>query len=281
MPDIDPQVIIAVVVGIICLVLLLAVIGAVVRAVTRTALIQMVHQITLTEKVTMAEGWRFGWSGAAWRLFLVELAINIPMFILALVLILLALSPLLLILTKETVLIVFAAIFTVFFFIFIILLFIALSAIITPLLELAWRRTVLGEQGVLLSISDTFSLVKRRFKDLFIMWLYLFASGIAWIFVALIVLFISLLVALIIGGLPALIVYLISKSALGAAVAGGPLALLVLILINGFSSGLYVIFRSAIWTLTYLEVQKPAVEAPKPPETPDIDSASAPAAVPL
>ena len=46
----------------------------------------------------------------------------------------------------------------------------------------------------------------------------------------------------------------------GAAVAGAPLALLVIILINSFVTGLYLIFQSTVWTLTYLEVQKPSSE---------------------
>jgi hypothetical protein len=278
-PDIDPQVVVALVVGFICLVLLLVILGVIVRAVTRTALIRMVNQIVLTERVTVAEGWRLGWSGAAWRLFLVGLLINIPLFILSFGLILLALSPLLLIITQELAWIIIGISLTVLAVLFVILLLVAISAIVTPLLELAWRRTVLAGQGVTASISDTLSLIKRHFKDIFIMWLLLFVVGLGWVIVALLVALISVLAALVVGGLPALLVYLISGSTIGAAVAGVPLALLVIILINSFVTGLYLIFQSAVWTLTYLEIQRRTDEPPSP--TPTVNSDSALASAPL
>jgi hypothetical protein len=278
LPEIDPQLITVLVVGVICLILLLAVLGVVVRAVTRTALIRMVNQIVLTERVTAAEGWRLGWSGAAWRLFLVGLIVNIPLAILTVALLLLALSPLLLILTEDTILIIVGVILTVLAVLFVILILIVISAIVTPLLELAWRRTVLGGQGVIASLSETLALVRRHLKDVLIMWLLLFGIGIGWVVVALLVFVVSFFLALIVGGIPALLVYLISESVIGAGVAGIPLALLVIILINAFVTGLFLIFQSAVWTLTYLEIQRRAGESPvpEPPAVPD-DSALAPA----
>jgi hypothetical protein len=159
----------------------------------------MVRQIILTERVTVAEGWQLGWSGEAWRLFLVGLIINIPLVILSLGLILLALSPLLLIITEELAWIIVGVSLTVLAVIFVILLLVVISAIVTPLLELAWRRTV---------------------------------------------------------------------------------SLLVSILINSFVTGLYLIFHSAVWTLTYLEIQKRADEPPSP-QTPAVNSDSALAPAPL
>lgn len=270
-PEIDPQLIMAGVVGLVCLVILLAVIGVVVRAVTRTALIRMVHQVNLNQTITVAEGWRLGWSAAAWRLFLVGLVIGIPVAIISIVLLALGLSPLLLLITEEPALMIIGIMITVFAVIFIILVLFAVGVVIGPLTELAWRRTVLEELGVIESVTSTFNLVKRRFKDVFIMWLLMLAIGLGWAIVALIIVFISFLIALLVGGLPALLVYFISGSQIGAAIAGVPLALLVIILVNSFSSGIYLAFHSAVWTLAYLDLR--LIPAPVPPEVPgDIPS---------
>jgi hypothetical protein len=112
-------------------------------------------------------------------------------------------------------------------------------------------------------------LIKRRFKDVLIMWLLMFGIAIGWGIIALIgVLPISLIAAALIGGIPAGLVYLISNSGWGALIAGAPLALLTLIIISSAANGLYLIYQSAVWTLTYLELQKP-VAAPQPSENLD------------
>ncbi|RME96745.1 MAG: hypothetical protein D6768_21220, partial [Chloroflexi bacterium] len=79
--NLDPGTIFAIVAAFICLILLLVLVGMVVQVVSRTALMGMVRQITLTEAVTVRDGWNFGWSRRAWRLFLVGLIIGIPLAI--------------------------------------------------------------------------------------------------------------------------------------------------------------------------------------------------------
>ena len=87
-PPIDPNVLIALVVGLIMFIILLVVLSVIVQAVMRTALMGMVRQITETEAVTIADGWRLGWSRRAWRLFLLGLVIGIPFAIAIVILIL-------------------------------------------------------------------------------------------------------------------------------------------------------------------------------------------------
>lgn len=278
-PNIDPNVIIAIVVGVFCLIILLSILSVVVQVVTRAALIAMVHQITQTGAVTVAEGWRLGWSARAWRLFLVGLVIGLPWAIFAIFLLLLAFSPLLLLLLAEnTALTIIAIIITVVAFLGVLLLLIVLGAGVTLLLDLARRRVVLDNAGVIASVGDTFGLIKRRLKDVIIIWLLMFGVGFAWTFVALmVVLPVSLIAAAIAGGIPALLVYFISESVIGAAIAGGPLALLVIILVSSVAGGFYLIFRSTVWTLTYLEIQEQghmpaAAEAPAPTLDPQTES---------
>jgi hypothetical protein len=83
-------------------------------------------------------------------------------------------------------------------------------------------------------------------------------AGFAWAVVSiLIVLPISLIAAALVGIVPAALVYFISDSVIAALVAGAPMAVLVVILVSAAAGGLYLIFRSAVWTLTYLDVRGP------------------------
>ncbi len=256
LPEIDPTLIIAVVVGLICLIILLSIVGVVVQYVTRTALIGMVRQIKETETITARDGWRFGWSGRAWRIFLLSLLIGIPTAILTIGLILLALSPLLLLILEETAATVLSIILTVFACIFVFILLLIISVVIAPIQELAWRSIALDQRGVIDSLRLAIDLIKRRFKDVAIMWLLMFGVGLGWGFVALVVVLpVSLIAAALIGGIPAGLVYLISQSGWGAAIAGVPLGLLALILVSSAASGFFLIYQSAVWTLTYLELQ--------------------------
>ncbi len=271
MPQIDESTIITVVVGVICLIFLLVILSIVIRFITRTALIGMVNQIEASAQVTMRDGWRIGWSAKSWRVFLVSLVIGIPLFILSMILIILALSPLLLIVTKETGLIITGILLTVLAVLFIALFLIALNAVIGPLLEFAWRRTALDEQGVVASVTESFNLIRGRLKDVFIVWLIMFGLAIGWAIVSLVVVLPVMLIAVvIIAGIPAGLVYLVSNSWIGTAAAGIPLALLTLIVIGGAVQGFYLIYQSTIWTLTYLDIRDNKRGSDTKNDTPEI-----------
>jgi hypothetical protein len=204
----------------------------------------------------MKDGWRWGWSAGAWRVFLVSLLINLPVTVVSVVLLLLAFSPLLLLLAQSTPLTVTAIILTVLAVLFVILLLIVVGAIITPLQELTWRQAVLAKRGVVDSVRSAYLLIRLRLKDVAVVWLLLFGLGLGWVFVALLVVLpVSLLAALVLGGIPGGLVYLLSGSWIGAAVAGGLPALLAIILITSFAGGLFITYQSAVWTLAYLELQ--------------------------
>jgi hypothetical protein len=269
LPEIDPNIIIAVVVGFICLILLLAVVGVVVQQVTRTALFGMVRQIKDSETITIRDGWRFGWSNRAWRIFLLSLLIGIPATILTIGLILLAFSPLLLLLLDNTTSTVLSIILTIFACIFVFILLIIVWVIIAPIQELAWRRIALDQRGVIDGLREAVTLIRQRLKDVAIIWLLMFGVGLVWGVIALIVVLpVALIAAALLGGIPAGLVYLISRSGWGAAIAGVPLALLTLIVVSSAANGLYLIYQSAVWTLTYLELEKPAVSSQMPDSPP-------------
>ncbi len=277
-PDFDPNLILAVIIGLICLVLLLAVVSIVATQVARAALIGMVRQIEQTAAVTISDGWRLGWSRGAWRVFLLNLLIGIPVAIITILLMLLAFSPLLLLLVDDTAPKIAGIILTILAVLLVILILMVIGALIAPFRELAWRRTVLDSQGVLASLKDAIGLVKRRFKDVAVIWLLMIGLGIGWAFIALLVVLpASIIAALLFGGIPAGLVYLISRSWIGAAIAGIPLGLLALIAVSSAAAAFYLIFQSTVWTLTYLEVQDTGTRDQPPPEAPAPEPQSLPA----
>lgn len=254
--SIEPGLIFAIIGVGLCLFLLLIALQIVVPVITRTALIGMVDKIETEGVITIREGWQFGWSARARRLFLLNLLVGIPMFIVAVSLIIVALLPLLLIITEETSMIILGVALTVIMFLFVLLVLFLLSLIIAPFREIAWRQTVLEERGVLDSVREAITFGWGQLKEIGLLYLITFAVGFGWAMVSfIIVLPVSLLAAALVGGIPALLVYLISESWLGAALAGGPLALAVLMVIGSAAQGLYLIFQSSIWTLAYLRLK--------------------------
>ncbi|NJN96775.1 MAG: hypothetical protein HC875_23025 [Anaerolineales bacterium] len=203
--------------------------------------------------------------------FPVKFAGRLPLFILTIGLILLALSPLLLLFLDETSASVLGVVLTVFSCLFVGVLLLIISVIIAPVQELAWRRIALDERGVIDSLREAVALLRRRLKDVAIMWLLMVGVGLAWGIVALIVVLpVSLIAAALLGGIPAGLVYLISQSGWAALIAGVPLALLAIIILGSAATGFFLIFQSAVWTLTYLELQKTEVRDQPSPDQPDL-----------
>ena len=125
------------------------------------------------------------------------------------------------------------------------MLLLLIGAVIAPFQELVWRQTVLEQRGVIDSLSDTV-----------VLWLLMLGVGIGWGFASLIIVLpVSLIAALFLGGIPPGLVYLVSGSGIGAAIAGIPLALLALIVVGSVADGLYLVYQSTVWTLGYLEIE--------------------------
>ncbi len=264
-PDISPEVLNGLIVaGVValCVVLLLSVAGLIARYVSETALIRMVDQHEATGvKVGVRQGFRLGWTRAALRLFGLDLLIGLSVLLAFLLLLGLAASPLLVWLTDSTparvlgtvvaaalgIVVIFAAI----------LVGIALS-----LLVQFWRRAVvLEDRGIRDAIRRGWQLLRQRLGDVVVMGLIVFALGLAWAIVMVPVFFLLLAVAVVTGGLPALLAYgitsLLAQGAtpwIVAAIVGVPLLIVVLAIPLAVLGGLMETFRSSTWTLTYREL---------------------------
>lgn len=237
-------------------------VGKVFRYMSETALIKMVDDQEQTgEQRKGREGFRMGWSRTSWRLFLIDLVIDIPTAIVFLILFALVFAPLLLWGFGVAEIGWLSVAFTSgLFFLFIFLAIIASQAI-GLLKQFARRVCALEDAGVFDSIGRGFKLLRKQLKEAGLMWLILVGVNIGYPIVAGTFAILLFAIAAVIGGGIGLLSGL-TANALGAAQpilvgfgVGGPLFLLLIILPLLFLGGLKEVFVSSTWTLTYRELR--------------------------
>lgn len=268
-------------VTLLCLALVLTVVGTVARYVAETALIRMVDQHEATgEKPGVRQGFRLGWSRAALRLFLMDFAIGVGALIIFLLMLAVAAVPLVVWLTESTVARVLGTVLSVGLGVAVVFVAIVVAIVLSLLFQFFHRAVVLENLGVVDGVRRGWQLMRQRLGDVVVMGLILFGLGLAWVIVLIPVVFLLLLVAAVLGGLPALlvgaVVSLVAEGAvpwIAAAVVGIPVFLLVMGVPLTFLGGLAETFQSSTWTLTYrellaLEAARPAESAGSEPEPP-------------
>jgi hypothetical protein len=254
--------IIAIGIGLLIFFFLLFIVGRVARYVAEVALIRMVDNYEETgERLTFREGFRLGWSPTAWRLFLIDLVIDLPALIVFGLLFVLAFVPLFLWGTGVTSIGVVGTVAAIGFF-FVWVLALIVTSTILNLLKLFFRRaSAIEKLGVIDSIRRGYRVVREHLKDVGLMWLIMFGINIAWTFVMIPVFLLAGLLALLVGGMAFFIF-----AGLGSLLAGGaapwviagvlviPIFLLIFMVPVGFVGGLRETFVSSTWTLSYREV---------------------------
>ena len=277
--------IIGVIIGLLCLGLVVGIALRIARYVSQASLIRMVDGYeTSGEKMTWTQGWRAGWSKAAWRLFLIDLLVYLPVVAVFIVLFGCAALPLILnsvggqepgiAAIVATVGLIFLAIFLL------VVIIVALSLV----MEIIYRVCVVQGAGVLESIRLGWQMVRRNLKDVFLMWLILIGVHIAYSFIALIALVVFGGAGLLAGGGVGLGLFFgvqalanMPAGIVAAVVLGGLLFLLILGLPLLFLGGLRETYFSTTWTLAFREINlrvAPAQEEgsglpPALPEAPD------------
>jgi len=231
------------------LILVLVIAGIVITSISRGALIGMVHEVEETEHTTVRSGWRIGWARFL-PLIGIDLVTAIPLLIIALTLVALGLSPLVLLFFQKRVLTILGILLTVFFMLLVIGLLIVVGAAFGLWRDFAYRQCVLKRKGILDSLRDGYHIVRQNLQRVSLMWLLLFG--------------IDLLVGLIMAPLafaafamvaaPTGMLYVATKSALLAILLALLMAIPVILLL-AFLGGIYQVYRSATWTLTYLALQ--------------------------
>jgi hypothetical protein len=252
---------IPVVIGLVCAGLLLFILFRMGYYVSQVALLRMVNGYEETgEKVTWKEGFRLGWSRAAWRLFLIDLAIYIPVVLGFIILFGCGALPVLLSIgagnepTIPGIIATVGLVFLVFF------LAIAVGVTLSLIMNIIRRSCVFQNTGVRVSILNGWQMVRHNLKDIFLMWLLLIGVSIGFMIAIIPVVLLLVGIGILTGGVIGLAIYaLIQASSVESAwitaiILGGGVFLLVLALPLLFLGGLREIFISTSWTLTYREL---------------------------
>ena len=261
--------------GIVAIVLfvitILVIVSTIIRYLSENALIKMVDLVEVTgETGTVGEGFRKGWSRPAFRMFLINLVIGIPTAIAAIFLIMFGLSPLLLFLLGGTGAQVLAVVLTIGLMLLVIGVLIIAGIVLGLLTRLAFREVALGDKGVFDAIRDAYWLIRRNLSDVGLIWLLMLAVGIGWGLVMIPVVLLLLVLAGVLGGIPAALVHTLTQS-IGLTIAVGvPIGFLTLFVPLIFLGGLYAVFVSSVWTLTYRELIAKEVRVTDDPASDDL-----------
>jgi hypothetical protein len=251
--------------------LALGIILAIARYVAETAVIRMVDEYESTgSKMSIRQGFRMGWSRTSWRLFLINLLVNLPLIFGMVLLVAAVGTAIFLTMTQgneqPATFIVVGSIGIMFLFIFVV-------AIITIFLGLLrhffWRVCALENVGVGESLRRGFQMARENWKNVGIMWLVMIGLGIVWAIVSIIAFIVTIPVVVVTGVVGALI------AAIPALLAGGLTSIflngwlpwivgmvfaLPLFLVVAFSPWLLLgswqtVFASTVWTLVYRELK--------------------------
>lgn len=238
------------------LMLVLGVIFTVAHFVSQVAVIRMVdiHEDT-AEKLTWRQGFRLGWSKAAWRLFLISFVIGLVAFIIFTLLFGLAALPAVLGTLAGEGLMGIGILLTVCMGMLVLLLAIVTAVLVSIALETIRRVCVLEDLGVLTSLRRGVHLVRARFADVGLMWLLTLGIqlGLAFALVPVVLILggLALLVGGVLGGLAYLVTSALAAGWIFAVIIGGLVFLTVLGIPLTFVGGLLQTYLSTTWTLTY------------------------------
>jgi len=235
-----------------------------------TSVIRMVNEYENTgTKLSVREGFRIGWSRAAWRAFLINLIVNLPGLLFFLALLIVGVSLFVAFANNNlnfTPVTIVALIGLVFLGIFLV---IVLSFILGALRPFFWRVAILEEADVRESLRRGFAMVRENWKSVGLMWLVMIGLGIAWAIVSLLAALLTLPIVLItslaaaaVVAIPGLLLVGLFSLFLGGTlpwIAAG-LFVLPLFFLIAFSPWLLLgswqtVFTSTVWTLTYREIK--------------------------
>lgn len=279
----------ALIAALVCLGLALFILARIAHYVSQVALIRMVDQYEITEeKVSWKQGFRWGWSRSAARLFLIDLVIYLPLVLVLIVLFSCAALPV--VLTSQSanewpmIPAMFIAISLVLLFTF--AAFIG-ALLLSVIMEPIRRVCVLSEAGAMDAIHQGWKLIKRNLGEVGLMWLILLCLriglAIALIFVVLPIVAAGALAGVGVGAVAFFIgnaLYITEMGWVLAGVLGGLSLILVMAVPLTFLGGLMETYFSTTWTLAYRElrakeadistIEAPAVsqsaeEHPEPP----------------
>jgi hypothetical protein len=278
-PTLSPEALTALIVAgavVLAITLLLFAAAVIARYVAETALIRMVDQHEATGvKVGFRQGLRLGWTRAARRLFVMDFALGLGGLAAFLLLVLVAASPLLVWLSDSTPLRVLGTVLAAALGVLVLFMGITAAIALSLLVKLWHRAVVLENRGVGEALRRGWDLLRRRLGDVGVMGLILFGLGLAKTIVLVPVVFLLAAVAVVGGGLPAMLAYAVTgliaqgtMPLIAAAVVGVPIFIVVMAIPLALLSGLVQTFQSSTWTLAYRELAALDAAQPAPGDLP-------------
>jgi len=269
-------------------IMVFSVLAALVRYPAETAVIRMVDGYeTDGNKLGFKQGWKLGWNRRAFRLWLIDLILSIPVFILILLITGAGLLVFFSMSSTFQVTNITGIVFAIGLGFLSLFLMIVVAIFLTLLRNFFVRAAALEGLGVKASLQFGWEMFKRNWKSAGLMLLVMVGIGIAFGITGLIVFFllipayiVLLIPAALAAGVPALIAYGIASIFTSgplvwviAVLSAIPLFFTVLFAPLMLFSGWYKIYESNVWTLTYREIK--AMESLAAPELPAKSALSA------
>ncbi len=261
------------VIALVSVIFIMTIVGTIFRYVSQTAVIAMVDDYEETgEKRTFREGFRLGWSRAAWRVFLIDLVVMLPLVLVMLAAAAITIVPLIIGFANSDARTVFSVITSIGLFFLMIFGGIIVAVFLKVLRHFFYRVTVLEGAGVMDAIRQGFAMVRTNLKDVGIMFLIMLGIDIGWPIVLFPFVLLFGALALLLGGGVALTVGGLSGAFAGqvggivaTAILGGSIFILMIALPMAFVSGFKMVFQSSSWTLTFRELRALETLAPDQP----------------
>ncbi|MCE9647089.1 MAG: hypothetical protein K8S20_13895 [Chloroflexi bacterium] len=250
--------------------LILGIALAIARYVSETAVIRMVDEYEKTgSKLTVRQGFRLGWSRTSWRLFLINLLVNLPLILTMVLLLGVGIAVFLTLSQGSEPPAMFIIVSSIGFLFLVIFVVAILSMFLQLLRQFFWRICVLEDAPVGESLRRGFQLARENWKNVGMMWLVMIGLGIAWAIVSIIAIILTLpvvLVTSVAGALVAAIPALLTGGLTSLFLNGwlpwivGVLFVLPLFFTIAFSPWLLLgswqtVFASTVWTLVYRELK--------------------------
>jgi hypothetical protein len=250
---------------------------AIARYVSETAVIKMVDEYEATDtKMTVRDGFRIGWSRTSWRLFLINLIVHIPAFVLLAVLLVAGFIVYGMVSSGNETLAVTGIVGLIGVVVMVIFVVAIISIILMLLRQFFWRVCALEDVGVGESLRRGFALVRENWKEVGLMWLIMIGLGIAWLIVSVIatiltipIVIITSVIAAVVAAIPGLLLVGLFSLFLSGYLPWilGAIFIAPLFFILAFSPWVLLtawqqIYTSTVWTLTYREIKALPIEAP-------------------
>ena len=261
-----------VIIGLVILLIIIvfSLLGALVRYPSETAVIRMVDDYETTgNKAGFKAGWGMGWNRRAFRLWLIDLILGLPVL-----LVLLILGGAGVIIFASTVdgassMNVAGMVGGIGLMFLAIFLLIVAAVFLSLLRNFFARKAAIEGLGVGESIRQGWAMFKRNWKSAGLVWLVMIGIGIAFGIASLIIFFLLIPVFLllilpagVVAAIPGGIAYLIASlftaspwSWVIAALVALPFFGLILGAPFTLIEGMYQVYEANVWTLTYREIK--------------------------